>query len=120
MSLDATLSCHVHKHKFTLPLSITSLQVSLSTMAAEQPPPKLPPLDAAPTASKKANGSSSSNPLDANRALAAQAAQTKISKAQKKKMEKEISVDSTVYEYDEVWDRMQEAKASKQANPTPC
>lgn len=52
MSLDATLSCHVHKHKFTLPLSITSLQISLSTMADEQPPTKLPRLDAATTLSK--------------------------------------------------------------------
>ena len=68
------------------------------------------PIDAAPTASRKVNGSSSSNHLDANRALAAQAAQTKMSKLQKKRLEKEKEVDSTVYEYDEVWDRIQEAK----------
>jgi hypothetical protein len=32
------------------------------------------------------------------------------SKAMRKKMEAEKQVDSTVYEYDEVWDRMQVAK----------
>jgi hypothetical protein len=31
-------------------------------------------------------------------------------KAMKKKMEAEKQVDETVYEYDEVWDKMQEAK----------
>lgn len=32
------------------------------------------------------------------------------SKAMRKKMEAEKEIDSTVYEYDEVWDRMQVAK----------
>jgi coiled-coil domain-containing protein 55 len=34
-----------------------------------------------------------------------------ISKAAKKRMEKEQQIDATVYEYDEVWDSMQDAKA---------
>jgi coiled-coil domain-containing protein 55 len=33
-----------------------------------------------------------------------------LSKSAKKRMEKEQRVDSTVYEYDEVWDSMQDAK----------
>ena len=64
------------------------------------------PVDAAPTAS------TSTRNLNANKALAAQAAGlTGMSKALKKKIEKEQNVDSSVYQYDEVWDRMQEAKA---------
>ena len=34
-----------------------------------------------------------------------------ISKAAKKRMKKEQQIDATVYEYDEVWDSMQDAKA---------
>ncbi|KAG5645229.1 hypothetical protein DXG03_006646 [Asterophora parasitica] len=59
-------------------------------------------IDAAPTsvaADRKA---------PANKKLLAQNMDT--SKARKKRMEAEKQVDSTVYEYDEVWDRMQEAK----------
>lgn len=43
-----------------------------------------------------------------NKVVLAQNMQT--SKATKKRMEAEKQVDSTVYEYDEVWDKMQEAK----------
>jgi coiled-coil domain-containing protein 55 len=32
------------------------------------------------------------------------------SKAARKRIEQEMKIDATVYEYDEVWDRMQEAK----------
>lgn len=59
------------------------------------------PIDAAPTAS-------SSSYVDANKRLAAQTAA--VSKAQRLRMEQEMKVDNTVYEYDEVWDKMQEAK----------
>lgn len=59
------------------------------------------PIDAAPTAS-------SSSHVDANKRLAAQTAA--VSKAQRLRMEQEMKVDNTVYEYDEVWDKMQEAK----------
>jgi hypothetical protein len=34
-----------------------------------------------------------------------------LSKAAKKRMEKEQQIDATVYQYDEVWDSMQDAKA---------
>ena len=34
-----------------------------------------------------------------------------LSKSTKKRMEKEQEVDATVYQYDEVWDNMQSAKA---------
>ncbi|KAF8163328.1 coiled-coil domain-containing protein 55-domain containing protein [Crassisporium funariophilum] len=37
------------------------------------------------------------------------------SKAMKRRMEVEKQVDETVFEYDEVWDKMQEAKAQQQA-----
>jgi len=37
------------------------------------------------------------------------------SKSMKKKMEAEKQVDATVYEYDEVWDRMQAAKQQQKA-----
>lgn len=37
------------------------------------------------------------------------------SKAMRKRMEAEKRVDQTVYEYDEVWDKMQEAKQRQQA-----
>ncbi|KAH8116977.1 coiled-coil domain-containing protein 55-domain containing protein [Phellopilus nigrolimitatus] len=64
------------------------------------------PLDAAPTAS----GSSSKGATKVNKTLAAQAA-PRLSKAQQKRIEAERRVDASVYEYDEVWDRMQAAKA---------
>jgi hypothetical protein len=34
-----------------------------------------------------------------------------LSKSAKKRMEKEQQIDATVYQYDEVWDSMQDAKA---------
>ena len=60
------------------------------------------PIDAAPTAS-------SSKATNANRTLANQA--SKLSRAQQKVEEEAKRVDSTVFEYDEVWDTMQAAKA---------
>src|SRR5260221_11662472 len=36
-----------------------------------------------------------------------------LSKSAKKRMEKEQQVDATVYQYDEVWDSMQDAKAKQ-------
>ncbi|TCD71875.1 hypothetical protein EIP91_000007 [Steccherinum ochraceum] len=47
----------------------------------------------------------------ANRQLVAQNAG--MSKAAKRKMEEEQKVDATVFEYDEVWDKMQDAKAKQ-------
>lgn len=66
-------------------------------------------IDAAPTAS-----SSSKTTHGTNKALAAQAAE-RITKAQKRRIEAEKQVDATVYEYDEVWDRMQDAKTRQKA-----
>lgn len=37
------------------------------------------------------------------------------SKAMQKRIEKEKAVDSTVYDYDEVWERMQEVKEKQKA-----
>ena len=62
------------------------------------------PIDAAPTAS-----SSKSATTNVNKALVAQAA-PKVSKVQKKREEAAIKVDETVFQYDEVWDKMQAAK----------
>ncbi|KAG6814369.1 hypothetical protein H0H92_010955 [Tricholoma furcatifolium] len=59
-------------------------------------------LDAAPTSV------SANRDAPMNKKLLAQNVQT--SKAMKKRMDAEKKVDETVYEYDEVWDRMQEAK----------
>lgn len=60
------------------------------------------PIDAAPTSSALDKGTS------ANKKLLAQNVLT--SKTTQKRMEAEKRVDNTVYEYDEVWDKMQEAK----------
>jgi coiled-coil domain-containing protein 55 len=38
---------------------------------------------------------------------------TQSSKSAKKRMEKEQQIDATVYQYDEVWDSMQDAKAKQ-------
>lgn len=58
------------------------------------------PLDAAPTLDgAKAN---------VNRQLVAQNAG--MSKAAKKQLEEQKNMDATVFEYDEVWDKMQEVK----------
>lgn len=59
-------------------------------------------LDAAPTAS-------SSSRTEVNKRLIAQGS-TKLSRAEKMRIEKEKAVDATVYEYDEVWDRMKDAE----------
>lgn len=59
------------------------------------------PVDAAPTASfDKATS--------ANKKLLAQNVQT--SRTMQKRMDAEKKVDATVFEYDEVWDKMQESK----------
>ncbi|OCH94979.1 hypothetical protein OBBRIDRAFT_721398 [Obba rivulosa] len=59
------------------------------------------PVDAAPTSSHDSS-------VEVNKKLLAQ--KVEMSKAMKKRMEEEMKVDSTVFEYDEVWDKMQEAK----------
>ncbi|KAI0093865.1 coiled-coil domain-containing protein 55-domain containing protein [Irpex rosettiformis] len=62
------------------------------------------PVDAAATAA-----SGSSTKISANKQLIAQ--NVGMSKALKRQIEEEKKVDATVFEYDEVWDKMQEAKA---------
>ncbi|KAG1782546.1 coiled-coil domain-containing protein 55-domain containing protein, partial [Suillus placidus] len=59
------------------------------------------PVDAAPTLSDNKDAT-------ANKKLLAQNVES--SKAARKRMEQEMKVDATVYQYDEVWDRMQEVK----------
>lgn len=54
-----------------------------------------------------------SGKLDANKRLAAQNVSAEMSKATKKRMAAEMQVDATVFEYDEVYDKMQEAKAKQ-------
>ncbi|KAJ7063325.1 coiled-coil domain-containing protein 55-domain containing protein [Mycena amicta] len=62
------------------------------------------PVDAAPTSSVSLDKNAA-----ANKKLLAQNVHT--SRTTKKRMEAEKKVDATVYEYDEVWDKMQDAKA---------
>lgn len=59
------------------------------------------PLDASSTTAEGSN-------VNANKQLVAQGVQ--MSKAMRKRMEEEKKVDATVFEYDEVWDKMQDAK----------
>ena len=59
-------------------------------------------IDAAPT-STNADAN-----VTANKRLLAQ--NVEVTKAMKRRMEAEKKVDSSVYEYDEVWDKMQEVK----------
>jgi coiled-coil domain-containing protein 55 len=54
-----------------------------------------------------------SGKLDANKRLASQNVTAEMSKAMKKRVAAEMQVDATVYEYDEVWDKMQQAKAKQ-------
>jgi coiled-coil domain-containing protein 55 len=60
------------------------------------------PIDAAPTSL------SADHNIAANKKLIAYNVES--SKAMRKRMADEKKVDETVYEYDEVWDKMQEAK----------
>ncbi|KAF9264652.1 hypothetical protein L218DRAFT_925058 [Marasmius fiardii PR-910] len=60
------------------------------------------PIDAAPT-------SAADQKVSANKKFLAQNAALN-SKVMQKRMEKEMKVDETVYDYDAVWDKMQEAK----------
>ncbi|KAH9926199.1 coiled-coil domain-containing protein 55-domain containing protein [Fomitopsis serialis] len=59
------------------------------------------PVDAAPTASGNSK-------VAANKKLVAQ--NLEMSKTMKKRLEEEMKVDSSVFEYDAVWDKMQEVK----------
>jgi coiled-coil domain-containing protein 55 len=61
-------------------------------------------VDAAPTASGDKKAAPNAKLLSQNVAT---------SKTMQKRMEAEMKVDATVYEYDEVWDEMQEAKQKK-------
>lgn len=60
------------------------------------------PVDAAPTAT------GDKGKVAANKQFIAQSVQ--MSKQMKKKLEEEKKVDSTVFQYDEIWDKMQEVK----------
>ncbi|KZT67741.1 hypothetical protein DAEQUDRAFT_745990 [Daedalea quercina L-15889] len=59
------------------------------------------PVDAAPTASDNSK-------VTVNKKLVAQ--NVEMSKTTKKRIEEEMKVDSSVFQYDEVWDKMQEVK----------
>jgi hypothetical protein len=115
----STVECHeTLKESAQYSHDVMKLSFSLAkpkVAAPAAPPPSLKrpaafalgdddePIDAAPTAS-----SSLDKATTANKKLLAQNVQT--SKAMQKRMEAEKRVDQTVYEYDEVWDKMQESK----------
>lgn len=91
-----------------------SFSLNAKPKAQEQPPSLKRPavfgdeddaIDAAPT-STNANSSTAAN----KKLLAQNVRQTK---AMKNRMDAEKQVDPSVYEYDEVWDRMQEGKAKQ-------
>ncbi|KAF7363477.1 Nuclear speckle splicing regulatory protein 1-like protein [Mycena sanguinolenta] len=93
-----------------LSFSLAKPKASSSASAAPAPSLKRPaafafgddePVDAAPTASLDKAAS-------ANKKLLAQNVHT--SKTMQKRMDAEKKVDPTVFEYDEVWDKMQESK----------
>ncbi|KAJ3715607.1 coiled-coil domain-containing protein 55-domain containing protein [Lentinula guzmanii] len=92
------LSFSLNKPKTTVPAAAPSFKQPTAFSAFDDDEP----VDAAPTAS------SSKESVSANKKLLAQNVLT--SKKLKKQMEEEKKVDSTVYEYDEVWDKMQMAK----------
>lgn len=119
-SVYLILSCHESLIKVTVPVVGASwnmkVSFSLSKAKAAKPVGDAPtlkkpvafasieddePLDASATAE-------SSTRATANRQLVAQNVQ--LSKQMKKRLEEEKKVDATVFEYDEVWDKMQEAK----------
>ncbi|KDQ60785.1 hypothetical protein JAAARDRAFT_76976 [Jaapia argillacea MUCL 33604] len=91
-----------------------SLTANKSKPAGTAPPLKPPPvfgsldddIDASPTASDDSK-------VKVNKKLVAQNVGT--SKATRKRLEAEQQVDSSVFEYDEIWDKMQEAKARQKA-----
>ncbi|KAJ6502514.1 coiled-coil domain-containing protein 55-domain containing protein [Mycena sanguinolenta] len=94
-----------------LSFSLAKPKASSSSSAAPPPSLKRPaafafgddePLDAAPTATVDKGGAS------ANKKLLAQNVHT--SKTTQKRMDAEKRVDPTVFEYDEVWDKMQQSK----------
>jgi coiled-coil domain-containing protein 55 len=98
MKLSISLSSAKQKAQAQTPAAVGSAP-SLKRPAAFASLDDEDTTDAAPTASSSRTG---------NKAHIAQFSIN--SKAMQKKMEAEKKVDETVYEYDEVWDKMQEAK----------
>lgn len=108
---------HGRKRQFNSNSAHMKLSFSLAKAKATPaaPPPSLKrsaafalgdddePIDAAPTSSASLDKTTA-----ANKKLLAQNVQS--SRAMQKRMEAEKRVDQTVYEYDEVWDKMQESK----------
>jgi len=89
-----------------------SFSLPKAKAAAPSPPPKPAvafsaldddTLDAAPTSS------ADNKSVQVNKRLAVQTSSS-ISRATKRKLEEERKVDKTVFEYDEVYDRMKEAE----------
>lgn len=91
--------------------SLANSKTKAAKAVGEAPPLKKPaafaslgdddPLDAAPIVKNK-------DGVPVSKQLLAQHAG--MSKSLKRKLEEEKKIDSTVFEYDEVWDKMQEAK----------
>jgi len=77
------------------------MKVSFSLANSKSKAAAKPAVDAAPTASGNSK-------VAANKKLVAQ--NLEMSKTMKKRLEEEMKVDSSVFEYDEVWDKMQEVK----------
>lgn len=98
MKVSFSLANNKNKAKTAVPIGDTP---SLKRSAAFASLDDDEPVDAAPTAS-------GSGKATVNKKLVAQ--NMEISKAVKKQIEAEMKVDSTVFEYDEVYDKMQQAK----------
>ncbi len=100
------------RHKMKVSFSLANSKTKTTKPVGAAPSLKRPaafaslgddePIDAAPT-----SVGISSN-AGANKLLVAQG--VLMSKAMKKRMEEEKKIDATVFEYDEVWDKMQDAK----------
>lgn len=96
--LSMKLSISLNKNKSKPPVAAPSLKRPAAFASADDDEP----IDAAPTST------SADRNVAVNKKLLAQ--NVGSSKTMRKRMEAEKKVDETVYEYDEVWDKMQEAK----------
>ena len=83
------------------------LSISLNKPKTTQPAPLIRPPSAFSLGTE--------DPIDEDGLPGPVAHNVESSKAMRKRMDAEKRVDATVFKYDEVWDRMQEAKQRQQA-----
>jgi Coiled-coil domain-containing protein 55 (DUF2040) len=109
---DATSTpffCDHHSSSARLFKSLLIMKLSFSMKPAKKEAPKVkapPPKPALFSGLEEDDGVDAPPPL---------AYKVEASKAMQKRIEKEKAVDSTVYDYDEVWERMQEVKDKQKA-----